>query len=75
VTRQQRMGEQSRLSKWPDVNVLKVYDFFEHILMHLFYIALFTSFCWVPGIRRGMHELRWQEMKCRVERFYQKKTL
>jgi hypothetical protein len=23
VTRQQRMVEQSRLSKWPDVNVLK----------------------------------------------------
>jgi hypothetical protein len=23
VTRQQRMGEQSRLSTWPDVNVLK----------------------------------------------------
>jgi hypothetical protein len=24
VTRQQRMGEQSRLSTWPDVNVLTV---------------------------------------------------
>jgi hypothetical protein len=24
VTRQQRMGEQSRLSTWPDVNVLRV---------------------------------------------------
>jgi hypothetical protein len=24
VTRQQRMGEQSRLSTWPDVNVLNV---------------------------------------------------
>ena len=31
---------------------------FVHILRPLFYIALFTSFCWFPGVTRGMHELR-----------------
>jgi hypothetical protein len=32
VTRQQRMGEQSRLSTWPDVNVLKSVDKIWHFI-------------------------------------------
>jgi hypothetical protein len=34
VTRQQRMGEQSRLSTWPDVNVLSTYDISQGDYVH-----------------------------------------
>ena len=52
--------------------MLKVCDFGGggQILRLFLHIALFTSLCSVPGIRRGMHELRWPKIGCRVQMFY-----
>jgi hypothetical protein len=66
VTRQQRMGEQSRLFTWPDVNVLRQYKF--GLFVHLVRV-------WKPSIIREsgviMHvrihvSLLWSGMKWRV---------